>query len=405
MLVPTIRFPDFTGEYEERPLSDFLSENKEKNRQNLYTKEDVKSVSGDFGVVNQIEFFGKSMAGADVSNYHVVHHNNIVYTKSPLKANPYGIIKCNTGTDGIVSTLYAVYYCDDDVVPEYVDYYFGYDKRVNKYLLPLVNIGAKHDMKVNNQDAISGSVFFPSVDEQKRVVEALKAYDERIKNQRSVIKALETRRKGLLQQIFSQEIRFKADDGSEFPDWEDTMLSDILTERKLKSTGNEEVYSVSVAKGLVNQIEHLGRSFAAEDTSKYKVVKPGDVVYTKSPTGDFKWGIVKQSMIDKDVIVSPLYGIFVPKSYAFGFVLDAYFSSSVRAHNYLITQIRKGAKNTINITNDVFLEKEIFLPTSEEEARKIQAFVELLDKQIQIEKDKLEAIKLVKKGLLQQMFV
>ena len=405
MLVPTIRFPDFTGEYEERPLSDFLSENKEKNRQDLYTKEDVKSVSGDYGVVNQIEFFGKSMAGADVSNYHVVHHNNIVYTKSPLKANPYGIIKCNTGTDGIVSTLYAVYCCNDDVVPEYVDYYFGYDKRVNKYLLPLVNIGAKHDMKVNNQDAISGSVFFPSIDEQKKVVEALNVYDERVKNQLSVIEALETRRKGLLQQIFSQEIRFKADDGSEFPDWEDTMLSDILTERKLKSTGNEEVYSVSVAKGLVNQIEHLGRSFAAEDTSNYKVVKPGDVVYTKSPTGDFKWGIVKQSMIDKDVIVSPLYGIFIPKSYAFGFVLDAYFSSSVRAHNYLITQIRKGAKNTINITNDVFLEKEISLPTSEEEARKIQAFVELLDKQIQIEKDKLEAIKQVKKGLLQQMFV
>lgn len=405
MLVPTIRFPDFTGEYEERPLSDFLSENKEKNRQNLYTKEDVKSVSGDYGVVNQIEFFGKSMAGADVSNYHVVHHNNIVYTKSPLKANPYGIIKCNTGTDGIVSTLYAVYYCNDDVVPEYVDYYFGYDKRVNKYLLPLVNIGAKHDMKVNNQDVISGSVFFPSIDEQKKVVEALNVYDERVKNQLSVIEALETRRKGLLQQIFSQEIRFKADDGSEFPDWEDTMLSDILTERKLKSTGNEEVYSVSVAKGLVNQIEHLGRCFAAEDTSKYKVVKPGDVVYTKSPTGDFKWGIVKQSMINKDVIVSPLYGIFIPKSYAFGFVLDAYFSSSVRAHNYLITQIRKGAKNTINITNDVFLEKEISLPTSEEEARKIQAFVELLDKQIQLEKDKLEAIKQVKKGLLQQMFV
>ena len=405
MHVPTIRFPDFTGEYEEHPLSFFLSENKEKNRQNLYAKEDVKSVSGDYGVVNQIEFFGKSMAGTDVSNYHVVYHNNIVYTKSPLKANPYGIIKCNTGTDGIVSTLYAVYYCNDDVVPEYVGYYFGYDKRVNKYLRPLVNIGAKHDMKVNNQDAISGSVFFPSVDEQKKVVEALNAYDERVKNQLSVIEALETRRKGLLQQIFSQKIRFKADDGSEFPDWEDTMLSDILTERKLKSTGKEEVYSVSVAKGLVNQIEHLGRSFAAEDTSKYKVVKPGDVVYTKSPTGDFKWGIVKQSMIDKDVIVSPLYGIFIPKSYAFGFVLDAYFSSNVRAHNYLITQIRKGAKNTINITNDEFLEKEICLPTSEEEARKIQAFVELLDKQIQIEKDKLEAIKLVKKGLLQQMFV
>ena len=135
------------------------------------------------------------------------------------------------------------------------------------------------------------------------------------------------------------------------------------------------------------------------------MVRPGDLVYTKSPTGEFKWGIVKQSMIDKDVIVSPLYGVFVPKSYAFGFLIDAYFSSSVRAHNYLITQIRKGAKNTINITNTEFLEKEICLPSSEEEALKIQSFVKLMDEQIHKEKEKLEAIKLVKKGLLQQMFV
>ena len=185
----------------------------------------------------------------------------------------------------------------------------------------------------------------------------------------------------------------------------EALLSDILTERKEKSTGKEEVYSVSVAKGLVNQIEHLGRSFAAEDTSKYKVICPGDVVYTKSPTGEFKWGIVKQSMIDKSVIVSPLYGIFIPKTEALGFVLDAYFSSSVRAHNYLITQVRKGAKNTINVSNDEFLDNYIMLPTSEEEAKKIKDFITLLDQQIKVEKDKLEAIKNVKKGLLQQMFI
>ncbi len=405
MLAPIIRFKAFSDEYKESPLSDYLTENKERNRDNKYSKQDVKSVSGDLGVVSQIELFGKSMAGANISNYHVINHNDIVYTKSPLKANPYGIIKCNTGTAGIVSTLYAVYYCNNNVVPEYIDYYFGYDCRVNKYLLPLVNIGAKHDMKVNNQDAISGSVVFPDIKEQECVVNALRTYDEKIRNQLAFLDALETRRKGLLQKIFSQEIRFKTDDGKDYSDWEDTMLSDILTERKLKSTGNEEVYSVSVAKGLVNQIEHLGRSYAAEDTSKYKVVKPGDIVYTKSPTGEFKWGIVKQSKIDKDVIVSPLYGIFIPKSYAFGFILDAFFSSNIRAHNYLITQIRKGAKNTINITNDVFLAKEIYLPTSEEEALKIQNFIELLDKQILVEKEKLESIKLVKKGLLQQMFI
>lgn len=105
------------------------------------------------------------------------------------------------------------------------------------------------------------------------------------------------------------------------------------------------------------------------------------------------------------MIVSPLYGIFIPKSDAFGYIIDAYFSSSIRAHNYLITQILKGAKNTINISNDTFLDKSILLPTSEDEITKIKKFARLLDKQLEIEREKLDNIKLVKKGLLQQMFV
>ncbi len=398
MLVPTIRFPDFTGEYEERPLSDFLSENKEKNRQNLYTKEDVKSVSGDFGVVNQIEFFGKSMAGADVSNYHVVHHNNIVYTKSPLKANPYGIIKCNTGTDGIVSTLYAVYYCNDDVVPEYVDYYFGYDKRVNKYLLPLVNIGAKHDMKVNNQDAISGSVFFPSIDEQKKVVEALNAYDERVKNQLSVIEALEIRRKGLLQQIFSQEIRFKADDGSEFPDWESHAMGEFFTERKEKAQGGEELLSVTIANGVIRQADSDKRDNSSEDKSNYKRVMKGDMAYNTMRMWQGAEGVSYW-----DGIVSPAYTIIVPEDGLNAEFFMVLFKTYEALKQFTIYS-QGMTSDQWNLKFDIFADLEFDVPCSEEQA-KIVAFFKLLDKQIQIEKDKLEAIKLVKKGLLQQMFV
>lgn len=398
MPVPTIRFPGFIGEYEERPLSDFLSENKEKNRQNLYTKEDVKSVSGDFGVVNQIEFFGKSMAGADVSNYHVVHHNDIVYTKSPLKANPYGIIKCNTGTDGIVSTLYAVYYCDDDVVPEYVDYYFGYDKRVNKYLLPLVNIGAKHDMKVNNQDAISGSVFFPSVDEQKRVVEALKAYDERIKNQRSVIEALEIRRKGLLQKIFSQEIRFKADDGSDFPAWEPHSMGEFFTERKSKAKGGEELLSVTIANGVIRQVDSDKRDNSSEDKSNYKQVMKGDMAYNTMRMWQGAEGVSYW-----DGIVSPAYTIITPAE-----GVNAEFFMILFKTYYALKQFtiysQGMSSDQWNLKFEVFADLEFDIPCQEEQA-KIADFFKLLDKQIQIEKEKLEAIKLVKKGLLQQMFV
>jgi len=100
--------------------------------------------------------------------------------------------------------------------------------------------------------------------------------------------------------------------------WKITPLKDILIEHKSLSTGKEEVHSVSVKKGIINQIEHLGRSYSAKDTSKYKLVKPGDIVYTKSPTGDFPFGIIKQSKIEKDAIVSPLYGVFTPINNYFG---------------------------------------------------------------------------------------
>ena len=71
-----------------------------------FGKEDVLSVSGDYGIVNQIEFQGRSFAGVSVAPYGVVGTGDVVYTKSPLKSNPYGIIKTNKGKPGIVSTLY-----------------------------------------------------------------------------------------------------------------------------------------------------------------------------------------------------------------------------------------------------------------------------------------------------------
>lgn len=205
--------------------------------------------------------------------------------------------------------------------------------------------------------------------------------------------------------VLSGKLRFKPSDGTAYSDWEATMLSDVLTERGQKSTGAEEVYSVSLTKGLVNQIEHLGRSYAAADTSKYKLACPGDVIYTKSPTGDFKWGIVKQSAIDKNVIISPLYGVFIPQNTDLGFIIEAYFSSNVRAHNYLITQVRKGAKNTINVSNDEFLAKAIYLPTDEREQKKIADFIRLLDEEIDLESKKVEAYKNIRNGVLQHLFV
>lgn len=117
---PEIRFSEFTGEWEEHELSKYLETSCEKNIEDVYTVEDVLSVSGDFGVVNQIEFQGRSYAGASVKKYSVVHTDDVVYTKSPLRKNPYGVIKTNKGKTGIVSVLYGVFHPRENIYPPFI---------------------------------------------------------------------------------------------------------------------------------------------------------------------------------------------------------------------------------------------------------------------------------------------
>ena len=161
---------DNANAWEQRKLSDFLEVSTEKNTDNLYTKDDVLSVSGDFGVVNQIEFQGRSFAGASVSNYGVVHTGDVVYTKSPLKANPYGIIKANKGKTGIVSVLYGVYHTKENANADFIQMYFEQDARLNNYLRPLVNKGAKNTLLISDTDALEGEVCLaPTFNEQKTI--------------------------------------------------------------------------------------------------------------------------------------------------------------------------------------------------------------------------------------------
>lgn len=167
--VPEIRFNGFTHDWEQRKLIDYLEVSSEKNRDNRFTKDDVLSVSGEYGIVNQIEFQGRSFAGASVSNYGVVENGDVVYTKSPLKSNPYGIIKTNKGIPGIVSTLYAVYKPKEITDSKFVQIYFELDSRMNSYMHPLVNKGAKNDMKVSAENALKGMVSFPKKDEQEMI--------------------------------------------------------------------------------------------------------------------------------------------------------------------------------------------------------------------------------------------
>ena len=187
--------------------------------------------------------------------------------------------------------------------------------------------------------------------------------------------------------------------------WKQVFLSDVLTERNERNTNLFQVFSVSVSQGVINQIEYLGRSFAAKDTSKYNVAHYGDIIYTKSPTGDFPYGIVKQNYNQKEVAVSPLYGVYAPKNYSIGVFLHEYFKSNVNTYNYLHPLIQKGAKNTINITNQHFLENKVAMPFDDDELESISKLLLYLNAKVVLMQHIKDNYEQKKQYLLRQMFI
>lgn len=185
--------------------------------------------------------------------------------------------------------------------------------------------------------------------------------------------------------------------------WRPRKLAQVLHEHGGKSSGFEPVYSVSVHKGLIDQIEHLGRSFAASDTGRYNLVHPGDVVYTKSPTGDFPYGVVKQSHVPTKVIVSPLYGVFTPASPDIGLLVDFFFESPIHSRNYLRPLVQKGAKNTIAITNYGFLAGTVRLPCNDPAERAAAALVRDARREIAVLAEEAAALRNQKWGLMQRL--
>jgi type I restriction enzyme, S subunit len=187
-------------------------------------------------------------------------------------------------------------------------------------------------------------------------------------------------------------------------EWTYEPLSKVLKEHKLKNTEGRDVFSVSMEYGIVNQIELLGRSFAAADTSHYTIGRRYDVVYTKSPLKAFPFGIVKQCKFDGEVALSPLYGVFSPPNPHLGLMIEAYFESPNRSKDFLSPLCQKGAKNTLQITNTTFLSGRLPLPTQPAEQQKIAACLSSVDELIAAQARKVDALKTHKKGLMQQLF-
>lgn len=398
MIKPKLRFPEFRRDWEKRGLDELLVESQERNYDLKYSKDDVLSVSGEHGIVNQIEHKGRSFAGASVANYHIVKVGDIVYTKSPLKLTPYGIIKVNTGKDGIVSTLYAVYKCLEPVHGLFLDYYFQHNDNTNKYLRPLVHKGAKNDMKINNSAVLKGKIYVPKKDEQEKIMKFLTSVDTRIISLSQKLQLLEKYKKGILQKIFNEELKFKNKDGKSFPKWTTAKAKDMFASHsKRNHNGDLPILAATQENGMVPR-DTIGIEIQSSEASikSYKLVEPGDfVISLRSFQGGIEYSEFKG-------ICSPAYTILKPKVE----IDNQFFRFYFKKDDFItrLSQTVVGIRDGKQISYEAFGGMKLKIPCIEEQ-RQISKFLNCIDFKIGLAAKQLELTRQFKRGLLQQMFI
>lgn len=395
--------------WEQRKLNTYLSVSKAKNREGKYTKQDVLSVSGDFGIVNQIKFQGRSFAGKSVKNYKVVRTGDIVYTKSPLKAAPYGIIKANSGVPGIVSTLYAVYNPKENADSKFVELFFNDQLRLNKYLKPIVNIGAKHDMKVKNDEVINHPVVFPNKKEQLRISQLIKKLDDVIFLQQRKLDELTNLKKVYLYRLFPDEkqnipiLRFS----NITNEWKKYKLGEISKRITRKNLDLESrlPLTISAQYGLIKQKDFFNKQVASKNLRNYILLKSGEFAYNKSYSRDSPYGAIKRLNSYPQGVISSLYIAFKPVDVDSNF-LEQYYNSQ-RWYKEIYKVATEGARNhgLLNISPQDFFNTNLYIPVTKSEQLKIGALLNTLDRLITYQQKRITSYQRIKKFLLQNMFI
>ncbi len=389
--VPNLRFPEFLGEWSVTTLQkDCIVNPTNEKIADKFVYVDLESVKQ--GQLYKYQILTKDNAPSRAQR--VLHTDDILFQcVRPYQMNNYMVKGTMSDIQWVASTGYAQIRTQTDY-PAFL-YCVLNTSKYNKAVM--VRCTGSSYPAINSEDLSKIPFYKCGIAEQKKIADFLSLLDERIATQNKIIDKLQSLIKGIMVELQKQGV----DRGT----WKKLSLGDVLSERNERNTNLYQVFSVSVSQGIVNQVDYLGRSFAAKDTSKYNVVHYGDLVYTKSPTGSFPYGIVKQSLNIDNVAVSPLYGVYEPRSFAIGAYLHEYFMSEINTHNYLHPLIQKGAKNTINITNQRFLENRVTMPVNSNELLLISKLLYSLNDKIKHVQNTLEEYHKQKQYLLRQMFI
>lgn len=251
---------------------------------------------------------------------------------------------------------------------------------------------------INTGEVENLKVFIPSLPEQKKIASFLSTIDEIITTTQLELTAWQERKKGVMQKIFNREVRFKADDGSEFPEWEEKRLGEVFVERSERSTDNLDLLSVTIANGVIRQNESDKRNVSSVDKSNYKRVYVGDLAYNSMRMWQGAEGVSAY-----DGIVSPAYTVLVPKKQEYIYFYEYMFKRTEMLH--IFQRYSQGlTSDTWNLKYPVLAHISVVVPSFPEQ-KKIADCLSSLDDVINQIQAELSAWKEFKKGLLQQMFV
>ncbi|MPL68633.1 hypothetical protein SDC9_14361 [bioreactor metagenome] len=401
--VPKLRFKEFCGEWEEKKFEDIFNFSIGKNIKQNEASPDFEIPCVRYGELYHMysEVISKVINKTNLDKSELLFSDGDEILMPSAGEDPLDIGLASALTlknVAIGRTINILKPLKENIYSQiFVSYY------INEKLRKKISTLAKGSSisNVYNSDLKQLKLKLPILDEQEKIALFLSSVHKKIEKLTKKDELLQQYKKSIIQKIFSQEIRFKADDGNKFPEWEEKKLGKYLKQKSKKNKENliNLVLSVSNKKGFVTQNEQFdGYEVASKDTTEYKIVEIGEYAYNPSR---INVGSIARLENFKIGIVSPMYIIFslIEK------LNPIFFDNLYQTHRFKHL-IKIGCSGSVrdSLNFEDMANFKILLPCIEEQ-NKIANFLSSIDDKIEKNQKILEKTKEFKKSLLQQMFV
>ena len=287
----------------------------------------------------------------------------------------------------------------------YLCYILGSEYMLRQYKKLAAGTGVNN---LNKELVSNTKIIVPCLDEQQKIADFLSTIDTVIEKQEATVEAWEERKKGVMQKLFSQEVRFKADDGSEFPDWEEKKLGDI-SERILvglattvtpyyRDSGRPMFRNLNIKQGYLDDSDMLFLDDNYANSQTTKMIKTGDILTVH--TGNIGWSCIVPEKYDGALSFTTLITT-VQDAVGVNSYVCSFLNSPLGMYKMQNLAFSGGRAN---LNTSEFQKVLVPVPCLAEQ-QKIADCLSSLDDVIEKQKATLAAWKEMKKGLLQQMFV